>query len=901
MSHVPMTLTLIASTIPSLLSKSFTLTADGKLAKTSSADLSEGHAQLISCSDLAEFDIRLNSLKGNQALAFGLATGHPDATVRAADKLRKGDIARTKEFFHFAEAPGILMLDHDNTIDGVPIDADVLRARLLEAVPELCGASMLWRVSASSCITNAATGEELNGVKGQRLYIAVQDASLIPAAGKALVARLWAAGMGWIEVGKAGQALQRTLVDASVWQANRLDFAGPPELSPDLIRTTPASRIFGDPDVLFDLRLITANAATMQKSKAAQVVAKSNAKSALADARTAYIALTAPELAKRRGITEEAAHAVLKGATENNTLAGDFELLSQDDTIVTVAELLDEPAKWDGKNFADPLEPDYGGCNKTVARAHLRAGREPVIKSFAHGGMRYRLKRTCRRIRLAPGERARILDESIDGLREQGHIYEFGEGASLARVSKSTAVPVSRDWLSDKLDRTCDFYRVKSVAGEMVEVPQDAPPGIANAIMSKHGERRFPMLDSVVTAPTLRRDGTVFDIPGYDASSGLLYLGSDDNPRVPSAPTEKHALQALSRLWKPLAQFPFAGPEDRGVALAAMLTAVLRGTLPTAPGFAFDAPSAGSGKTLLAKVLGILATGSEPPISSPAGLEEEMRKRLFASLREGARVVVWDNLREPLGGASIDSFLTASTYSDRILGVSETASLPNRAMFICTGNNIRLTGDTWRRILMSRIDPKSETPFAREFAFDPAAVTLRQRQQLVVDALTIVRAHITAGAPRLGKGRTASFELWDDLVRQPVIWIAQLASLAGGMPDFADPLSVVVKQANDDPEAQKLSAFTTAWHNAFGNLPTTVAKAIAASSLSDDLLHDALDEIAGQNGRTNSRILGRWVEKNRGRPHKGYRIDRGSLRDGRQTWIVNKDLSAVLPDAETTH
>jgi hypothetical protein len=373
MIHNPLTLTLITSTTPSLPSKSFSMT-DGKLVKASSADLSAGHARLIACSGLTEFDTLLNTLSGDQALTFGIAPGHPDATVRTADKLREGDIARTKEYFRFAEAPGILMLDHDNTVDGVPINADDLRARLLEAVPELGGASMLWRVSASSCITNAATGEEMNGVKGQRLYIPVQDASQIPAAGKALVARLWASGMGWIEVGKAGQALKRTLVDDSVWQANRLDFAGPPELSADLIRTTPASRIFGDPDVLFDLRLITADAATMRKATNAQTAAKDKAKSALSVARTAYIALKAPELAKHRGITEEAAQSVLRGATAHNILVADFELLAQDGTIVTVGELLDEPEKWDGQNFADPLEPDYGGCNRTVARAHLGTG-----------------------------------------------------------------------------------------------------------------------------------------------------------------------------------------------------------------------------------------------------------------------------------------------------------------------------------------------------------------------------------------------------------------------------------------------------------------------------------------------------------------------------------------------
>lgn len=899
MTRTPLSFTVFTSITPKLLSKSFCLT-DGKLQKSSSADMSEGQARVVTCYDLVEFDDQLTLLTGSQALAYGVAPGHPDAKIRAADKLGLGDIARTKTFFQFAQAPGIMMLDHDSTIDGIAIEADTLYERLIEAVPELATASMLWRVSASSCITNDA-GETLNGIKGQRLYIAVQDASLIPEAGKALVNRLWAAGMGWIEVGKAGQALKRTLVDHSVWQANRLDFAGPPQLGAGLTRLRPASRLFNDSAVLFDLRCIKTDADTIRKATSAQATATSEAKTALLDARTTYIALRAPEMAMRRGISVEAANTIMQRATDHNVLGGEFELQAQDGSIVTVGELLDLPTNWHGKNFADPLEPDYGSNNRTVARAHLRGGTTPTIRSFAHGGMTYRLMRPCRRIQLAVGQRARINDNIMDVMRERGEIYDFGEGAGMARVSGSTAVPVSRDWLNDHFDRTCEFYKIKNLPnGDMVEVAQDGPPFAANAIMAKHGERRLPRLDAVVTAPTLRRDGSVVDEPGYDKQSWLLYLCDGEGLKVPSTPTPDDALRALQRLWAPVSQFPFVGPEDRGVTLTAMVTAVLRGSLPTAPGFAFDAPSAGSGKTLLAKVIGILATGNEPSISSPSGQEEEMRKRLFASLREGAKVVLWDNLREPLGGASIDSFLTASTYTDRILGVSETASLPNRALFICTGNNLRLLGDTCRRVLLARIDPKSEQPFAREFAFDPATVVVHQRQQLVVDALTIIRAHITAGSPRVGKGRTASFELWDDLVRQPVIWVTALAAAAGGLPEFSDPLAVVNRQFENDPETQKLDAFMTSWHGAFEGTSTTVAKAIQIANLDDELLRDALDEIAGQNGRINPRILGRWVEKNRGRPHKGYRIERGTLRDGRQTWFISKDVTKT-PALAVTH
>ncbi len=89
-------------------------------------------------------------------------------------------------------------------------------------------------------------------------------------------------------------------------------------------------------------------------------------------------------------------------------------------------------------------------------------------------------------------------------------------------------------------------------------------------------------------------------------------------------------------------------------------------------------------------------------------------------------------------------------------------SLPNRAMFVATGNNIRLTGDTCRRIFIARMDAQTEQPYARDFEFDPVQWVERDRRRLVLDALTIIRAYIVAGRPKLGNGRMASFELWDD-------------------------------------------------------------------------------------------------------------------------------------------
>jgi hypothetical protein len=410
-------------------------------------------------------------------------------------------------------------------------------------------------------------------------------------------------------------------------------------------------------------------------------------------------------------------------------------------------------------------------------------------------------------------------------------------------------------------------------------------------VLAKHGERGFKTLVAVVTAPTLRADGSVLDVPGHDAESGLLYFSDDPNPpRVPVNPTPADALAALRFLWRPFAQFPLVDGVARGVVLHGLLTAAIRAALPTAPGIALDAPAAGTGKTLLARCIGILATGTEPAVLPPADDDPETRKRLFAALREGARVLLWDNVREPLGCAALDAFLTAGTFSDRILGVSENATLPNRAQFIATGNNLRLTGDTCRRVFLARLDAQSEKPYARDFNFDPAQRIDSERMRYVVAALTIIRAFITAGRPKLGSGRTASFELWDDLVRQPICWIKTLVARADDddLPALDDPLQAAETAFDQDPETTKHKALLHAWYAEFPGIAATVAGAVARGVDGNDL-HAALDEIGGQGAKTNPRIVGRWIERHVGKRINGLRFERGTMSRGLATWIVKRD------------
>ena len=909
---LPLTFTVITSSQPARLTKIIGVNGDGSMRKETSAMLRRGQAQRVVVADLHGLQSHLEALTSAQAVAWGLTQDASVAVCTQGDTeaQQAGAIARTREHFKFTAAPGVMMLDHDGVPDG-ELSPLQFRNRLIAAAPVLADTPMLWRPSASAgCV--GPYGAMLSGLTRHRLYIPVADATLIPEAGKALEALLWATpGAGWCEVGAAGQRLPRCLVDVSVWQPERLDFAGPSVLVDGVTRAGVEGVIYGDATAQFNLRLLI-DSATPSTKKQAQAALKA-ARAAVAGqcdlARRSWIADKAPALAQSRGIKLAQATNVLERAAVHQVLMGDFELTGADGQVVHVAQLLDNPQHWHNARFADPLDPD---ADQRVAVARLLNGTRPDLFSHRHGGMRYELRRQSARVQLGRGMRVDSTDAVLQVLRDRSELFDFGTNA-IAFVADGKATPVSRDWLVDHAGRVAEFYSVKTERDEegnvtsTREIPEDAPSYIANAILAKHGGRHFRKLTAVTTAPTLRPDGSVLDEPGHDAATGLMYVTHEAYPMaVPSAPSVEDALDALAQLWHPVRLFPFADEVAVGVTLAAMLAACLRPALPTCPATGFDAPAAGTGKTLLAKCIGALATGGDVAVLPPTNEEDECRKRLFAALRGGCKVLLWDNVREPLGNSVIDSFLTSSLFADRVLGVSENVELPNRSLFLVSGNNLVLTGDTHRRILLARLDAQIETPFKREFEFDPLTEVCNNRQALVVAALTIVRAYIAAGRLKAAKGRIASFELWDDLVRQPLCWLRERMLERGlqtaHLPLFVDPAESIDRAAAENPETAKLAALLNAWVTTFGTTPTSPAQAIAKAadhSGGPSVLFDALDEIAGQNGKLNVRILGRWLERHSGQLCTGLRLVLANKTNGLKRWTVVRTMERAATDTAT--
>jgi putative DNA primase/helicase len=71
--------------------------------------------------------------------------------------------------------------------------------------------------------------------------------------------------------------------------------------------------------------------------------------------------------------------------------------------------------------------------------------------------------------------------------------------------------------------------------------------------------------------------------------------------------------------------------------LSAILTALVRRSLPTAPMHAFRSPVAGSGKSTLVDIASAISTGHEAGVIAQGKSDEETEKRLGSALLAGDR------------------------------------------------------------------------------------------------------------------------------------------------------------------------------------------------------------------------------------------------------------------------
>ncbi len=888
-------ITVVTAIKPRRLSKGFFLDEAGALQKLPGGNLVEGQTAIHFVETLNDLAAILTSLTPAQALVYGVPiNGAQNIVTRKAfakTSKRADTTTRTNDAFSWPDGAGVLMLDYDPPANGEPLDRDILVQMIRDAGPGLANAALLWWPSASSCIWHG--DKELRGIRGQRLYLLIADASDIPRAGKALVERLWLAGRGHIQISGAGTLLERTLVDASVWQTSRLDFAGGAHCGNGLEQRRGEPVMFAGSAAPIDSRTALPGLTTEERKNLAAI--RSDARRAAQPdaehARDQWIKARVQEMVAPDHLDDperaEEAEAIARRALETSVLAGDFKVLVEHGGVmksISVGALLDNREKYHGCLTRDPLEPEYDG-SRLVGRLYLFQAR-PNLFSFAHGGRTFRLQRAPARIELVKGHTSEAATATIELLRRDPILFDFG--GQLVVVEDGRLHPLCEHSLAHHLGTVTQYWQL--VRGNEGPVPADCdpPPPLLKQVIAQGDRRRLKPLDGVISGPTIRRDGTVLDLQGYDEETRLFLdpLG-EAVPGISAAPTLSEADAALCTLLSPFETFPFVDARSKGAMLAALLTAAVRPVLPTSPAFAFDAPIQGSGKSLLAACVGGLAEGRAPDVwpHTHGYDDEETRKRLFTALRTGSRALVWDNITGVLDSASMAAFMTAEVMVDRVLGKSESLRLPNRVLFLLTGNNLQLAGDLPRRVLICRIDPKTEQPFAREFKVAPLAWTLDNRMSMLTAACTLIRAartHTEKPAP----GRLASFEAWDDLVRQTVVWVD--THLRPG--EFGDPMDLVREAQAADPEAEALFALLEALLDVFRSREFSAKDVHIAGrdSFVINQIEAAVLDLAGDRAVKSVKSLGRVLKNREGR------IIRGLCLHGRQDKTSGARMYRIL-------
>ncbi len=362
---------------------------------------------------------------------------------------------------------------------------------------------------------------------------------------------------------------------------------------------------------------------------------------------------------------------------------------------------------------------------------------------------------------------------------------------------------VSHHGLRDHLSMAAQWVRQGKDGPQVTFPPQEVARRMAEAAWDD-----IPALDQVVTSPFFDAHGNLVKTPGYHAPSRTWYADTglvvrDVDPK-PSPEAVNGALELLTD--ELLGGFPFYDLSSQCHALAMLLLPFVRRMIDgETPAHLVEANTPGTGKTLLAKALFALATG-EPGDPKPLPrTEDEIQKDIFAQLREGPSVICYDNLPNKviLHSDGLLVALTASTIKGRILKASETQSVANRATWVLTGNNLRLSSELARRCIRIRLDAGVARPQDRPIESFPHTLptwAFDARGDLVWALLTLVTNWISRGRPK-PSSRLGGFEGWSHVVGGILE--------AAAVPGWLDNLPELYDEA--DSEAEEWGQLITVW------------------------------------------------------------------------------------------
>lgn len=447
----------------------------------------------------------------------------------------------------------------------------------------------------------------------------------------------------------------------------------------------------------------------------------------------------------------------------------------------------------------------------------------------------------------------------------------FVRGSNVVRISRDDvgvayAEVVPKDAYVSVLSDAADFerYDARSKCMVICNPPKDFAASVFDEL--RHGEGNLPRLRSVTGTPIIKQTGELISEEGFDPESEIYFAPRVGFaiPPVPVQPTWQDVQRAIDTIQAPFAQIPFATHADKSNFLAAMVTTVIRDWFRVVPFFVIEAPSQGTGKTLLAESLRMIGAGSAgvspaPEAGKTGDSNEEWRRKITSLLLAGNAIVTFDNVKGLLGGGALSAVATSSEWSDRLLCTNSSPTFPNRTSWIFTSNNAEVDADLLRRCFYTRVDARNPTPYLRQgFKIpDLIAYVEEHRGEILAALYTLVRYWIACGAPAAptGTATLGSYEKWSQIIPG----ILGAAGIDGVMGDLEARLEMM-----RDPDEIEAGEFLEKWWEQPGLRIGTATRDIVAAAKSRGCSFELPSTVVGDRGREGNstslaKSLGRWL------------------------------------------
>ncbi|MCK1480115.1 hypothetical protein IVB27_36625 [Bradyrhizobium sp. 197] len=452
-ARAPLITLIVKHDEPDLMSKRISLDADGKLKSDGSeCRMVTGEAFRMLVKTSNDLAILIQSCTSDVAIALGDLKDGIRSRVRITTKnsldKNPGAIARARGFIDYRPGqPAYALIDFDtkgmpNEVKAKIDDAGGMWKALLAVAPALANAARVARASTSAGLYRSDTGEPIPGSDGAHHYVLVHDGADIERFLTDLHDRCWLHGFGWHMIGKAGQLLDRSIVDRMVGKGERLCFEGAPEIVPPLAQdqTRRAPVAFEGEAIRSDravprLTEYERHCVYDAKAKSAKALGKS-----AAEVRNKHDKELAEKHSAKTGTPIPTALRLIK-ARHRGVLYPDVDLEFDHLSVVTVGAVLADPDRYVGETLADPMEGvDYGRGKAIVMKSD---DGNLLIHSFAHGRSIYFLRHDLKSAKAAFAQAAG--DGKVDyamAILGQAEFEEDELEEFVALVSESTGMGV---------------------------------------------------------------------------------------------------------------------------------------------------------------------------------------------------------------------------------------------------------------------------------------------------------------------------------------------------------------------------------------------------------------------------------------------------------------------------